>query len=172
MLFYEINNSEKNNFSPKFFFTASIIIIFSWLIELIGVKTGIVFGTYKYGTVLQPQIFNTPIPIGFAWVSTLLASYGLALIILKNHKNHFIILLFVAFLMTLFDFLMEPAAIKLGYWQWNSGMVPLQNYISWFVFGFIFAVFFSNLKLDLRKVKLLKHIYFSQILYFIIVYLK
>lgn len=148
------------------------IIIISWVVELIGVKTGLIFGNYKYGSILQPQILGTPIPIGFAWISTLLGSYAITQIILKKINSKFVILIFTAFLMTLFDFMMEPAAIKLGYWYWESGTVPIQNYLAWFVIGFFFALLFSTQKINLLNTKILKHVYLSQVIYFFIIYLK
>jgi uncharacterized membrane protein len=27
---------------------------------------------------------------------------------------------------------MEPAAVKLGFWNWNGGHIPIHNYFSWF----------------------------------------
>jgi hypothetical protein len=35
----------------------------------------------------------------------------------------------------LFDIIMEPVAIALDFWRWPMDIVPLQNYIAWFVLG-------------------------------------
>jgi putative membrane protein len=37
-----------------------------------------------------------------------------------------------AMLAVLFDWILEPVAIKLGYWTWKGTDVPLYNYLSWF----------------------------------------
>lgn len=34
--------------------------------------------------------------------------------------------------MTAIDFIMEPVAIRHQFWRWNSGQIPLFNYVSWF----------------------------------------
>ncbi|MCX7737274.1 MAG: carotenoid biosynthesis protein [Candidatus Kapabacteria bacterium] len=169
---YEVYHSVSINKKFSYLSVIAFIIIFSWIIELIGVKTGVIFGNYQYGNILQPQLFGTPIPIGFAWISTLLSSYAIAELIQKNQNKRIILLLFVAILMTFFDFLMEPAAIKLGYWSWQDSLVPIQNYVAWFVLGFLFALLFSTQKITLTKTKLLKHIYISQLIYFLIIYFK
>lgn len=169
---YEVYQSETINSKFGFLSVIAFIIIFSWLIELIGVKTGVIFGNYQYGNILQPQLFGTPIPIGFAWISTLVSSYAIAELIMKKSNKKIILLLFVAFLMTFFDFLMEPAAIKLRYWSWQDSIVPLQNYVAWFVLGFLFALLFSIQKISMTQTKLLKHIYISQLIYFLIIYFK
>ena len=36
-------------------------------------------------------------------------------------------------LMTSLDLLIEPVAIKLGFWFWKNDIIPLQNYAMWFV---------------------------------------
>ena len=38
-----------------------------------------------------------------------------------------------ALLASFFDWLMEPIAVKLGYWQWASETIPVYNYICWFL---------------------------------------
>jgi putative membrane protein len=43
----------------------------------------------------------------------------------------------VATLVTLYDFLLEPFATQVKhYWVWESGSIPLQNYVAWWVLGF------------------------------------
>jgi putative membrane protein len=53
--------------------------------------------------------------------------------------------------MTFFDYLMEPAAIKLGYWVWQGSVIPFQNYLAWFVLGLLFAFLFSTQKIGLTN---------------------
>ncbi len=169
---YEVYENEQINKIASYIAITSLIVLLSWFIELIGVNTGVIFGNYKYGNILQPQLFGTPISIGFAWISTLLGSYSITELIFRKSNNRIIKLLFVAFFMTAFDFLMEPAAIKLGYWSWDGLNVPLQNYLAWFLLGFLFAFLFSGQKISLMNTKLLKHIYISQLIYFFMIYFK
>jgi putative membrane protein len=75
--------------------------------------------------------------------------------------------------MTLFDFFMEKAAVKLNYWTWESGTIPIQNYIAWFVLGFVFSIL--GLKLGLFKTKITSkavHLYIAQLIYFLMVTFK
>ena len=79
--------------------------------------------------------------------------------------------------MTFFDIIMEPAAVELNYWLWQDSIIPFYNYFCWFLFGSIFSfILLLNFKLDFKdnicqneNLSNLKHIYLSQILYFIIV---
>ena len=47
-------------------------------------------------------------------------------------------------LMVGLDFLIEPVAISLDFWSWEYDIIPLQNYIGWFVIAFILQLIFLN----------------------------
>lgn len=180
-IFYEIYNYNLKKENSKISIIKSIlffliVVIVSFIIEIIGVKTGLIFGEYQYSKVLIPQIFNTPIAIGFAWFITLISSTALLKKLIDKYYLKINILfksLIIGFLMFVFDYFLEPAAIKLNYWNWQLGIVPFQNYLTWFVLGSIFAFIGYKLQyLSLKFPKIIIHFYISQILYFIIIYFK
>jgi putative membrane protein len=39
--------------------------------------------------------------------------------------------------MTTLDFIVEPVAMKLGFWVWENDVIPTQNYIMWFTTSII-----------------------------------
>jgi putative membrane protein len=49
-----------------------------------------------------------------------------------------------------FDWIMEPVAIRLDYWTWAGGDIPLQNYLAWFLIAAAAAGGYRLLKLSLR----------------------
>ena len=54
-----------------------------------------------------------------------------------------------ATLAVLFDWLMEPAAVKLGYWKWlGNGEIPLYNYMCWFVISMLLLFVFHKLQFN------------------------
>lgn len=118
----------------------STIALTGFLVELIGVNTGWLFGEYEYGVTLGPKVWNTPLVIGLNWLvliyclSTLLNPIG--------HRWYFPWA--GALLMVAFDFLMEPVAMDTGMWQWAEGQVPVKNYIDWFL---VSAILFSVVRL-------------------------
>lgn len=168
--------NKKNKIIDKNFYFFLFIVVCGFIIEFIGVKTGYIFGVYNYGDVLKPQISNVPIAIGFAWYSTLMATAALIQKFAKiNHRLMTIQFksVIVGFLMMYFDILLEPAAVSLNYWTWQNSIVPLQNYIAWFIFGYLFA--YVGYKTDILNNSLPKfvfHSYFAQMIYFVMVYLK
>ena len=57
-----------------------------------------------------------------------------------------------ATLAVLFDWLIEPVAVKLGYWQWNGdGSIPLYNYICWVTISVLLLGIFHYLKFNKRN---------------------
>lgn len=51
-----------------------------------------------------------------------------------------------ATLAVVFDWLIEPVAVKLGYWTWlGNGQIPMFNYISWFVISMLLLLIFHVL---------------------------
>lgn len=140
-------SSLKNSFE-KLIIWATLTYILTFTLEVIGAKTGIIFGNYWYGETLGIKLSGVPLIIGFNWVMVILG----AIIISKwIFKQNFLIALSTAVLAVLFDFFLEPAAIKLGYWYWENNIIPLQNYLAWFVIAFLFAHFYLKINVKVNS---------------------
>ena len=159
VLFYSYKSSTNN-----FLLWAAFTYIITFLLEVIGVKTGMIFGEYNYGSTLGIKLFDVPLIIGFNWVFVILGSIAISRIMTGNIFLSSIISAFIAFI---FDLILEPIAIKLDYWSWSEGIIPIQNYLAWFVIAFIASVFFLKLNLKLRS-DISIHYFFIQLVFFII----
>lgn len=159
----------------KFWIWSILVVLLSFFVEFVGVKTGKIFGVYNYGEVLQPQISNVPIAIGFAWLLMLLSSITVwqKLNEKLQIKNIFLVSIFISILMVIFDFFMEPAAIKLDYWKWEMLSVPIQNYLAWFLISYFFVVlgFYFSI-FEKSQPSFVFHTFFAQLIYFGMVILK
>lgn len=133
--------------NTKVFIWGIIVYAITFSLEVIGVKTGYVFGSYYYGDVLGLKLFDVPLIIGFNWVLIMLGAIGLAN---RIHQNPLQIALLTGTFAVLFDLMLEPVAIKLGYWNWEKGFIPLENYYSWFGIAYFASLFASKLKLELE----------------------
>lgn len=156
----------------KFALWSAGVCLMTFMIELAGVKTGALFGSYVYGETLQPQLWNVPLAIGFAWLALIISATVVAQYLLPSRflQKPAPAALLIALLMVIFDFFMEPAATKLGYWTWNTGAIPLQNYLAWFVFGFILSYIGLRLGLFIKKASTVAaHAYLAQLGYFMLV---
>lgn len=129
-----------SNWTWKFIFTCTLIYLGGFLIEFIGVKTGVIFGDYKYGNGLGLKILEVPIVMGLNW---LLLVYGATSIVQKYVRSHWAVAGFGATLMVIYDLILEPSAIKYGFWKWENSYIPLQNYVAWFLCSFILIYIFS-----------------------------
>lgn len=121
----------------KFIYWGVLTYIITFSLEVIGVKTGLIFGGYDYGTTLGFKVLDVPMIIGFNWVLVILGAISIS----KSFtKNALLISISTAFLALIFDFFLEPVAINLGYWNWEQISVPLQNYLAWYLIAFIFSI--------------------------------
>lgn len=97
--------------------------------EWIGIHSGWLFGDYHYVANLGPKLWGVPLIIGVNWAMLTILSFAIVSVITKNKIYRILI---GAVLMTAIDFIMEPVAIRHQFWLWNSGQIPLFNYVSWF----------------------------------------
>ncbi len=119
--------------------TDAIVLLFialtGYLIEVLGVLTGHVFGIYWYGNALGFQLFNTPLIIGLNWMMLAYCVFA----IMESAKLFWPLkALTAAILMVAYDFVMEPVAMQLDMWDWAGGVVPMQNYQAWFIISLVF----------------------------------
>ena len=137
------------------FLAACVVIGIS--VEIIGVNTGLLFGNYQYGAALGIKLKKVPLLIGVNWfiimyccgvaVHTLLMKIinGLPADAAPGSKNLKALSVIVdgATLAVLFDWLMEPVAVKLNYWIWNgNGTIPFYNYVCWFLVSILLLLVF------------------------------
>ena len=130
-------------------------------VELIGTQTGLLFGSYEYGKALGPSIKNVPWVIGINWFMIIYCC-GISMKMLLKKITATIdadvtnqrpilktlsVIVDGATLAVVFDWLMEPVAIQLGYWKW-SGDIPVFNYACWFLVSLVLLLIFHVLKFD------------------------
>ncbi len=134
--------------SKRAFLVAIIIFLGGFLIELIGTKTGFLFGDYSYGTVLGWRFFGVSVIIGVNWYALVLASANISRLL---KLPIFFQSVLAGILCVLLDFIIEPVAIKFGFWTWHAGEIPIYNYITWFFFATIFSFIYLKNSQSLNK---------------------
>lgn len=160
VLFYSYKSS-----GNKFLIWVLITYAITFTLELVGVKTSLIFGEYYYGNILGLKVFEVPLIIGFNWVFVILGSISVSQFI---SKNNIIIAITSASIAVLFDYVLEPVAIKLNYWHWVDHIIPLQNYIAWFFIAFISVLIFSYLKVNVKS-KIGLHYLVIQFVFFLLI---
>lgn len=162
------------------FMAACVVIGIS--VEIIGVNTGVLFGNYQYGEALGIQLKKVPLLIGINWfiimyccgvsVHTLLMKIikGLPPDAAPGSKNLKALSVIVdgATLAVIFDWLMEPVAVKLNYWIWKGdGSVPFYNYICWFLVSILLLMVFHFGKFE-KQNKFAVNLLLIQVMFFLI----
>lgn len=147
------------------------VVICTWYIEYLGVSTGLIFGEYRYGEVLWPAPLGTPVAIGFAWLGMIVSARAIIASVPRRVSLPLVVV-GTALLMTVFDVVMEPAAIALGYWTWGgaSAVPPLQNYVAWFSIGALLTLageLSGVFREQPRRIGV--HLWVAQMVYFLLV---
>ena len=133
-----------------------------YFVEVLGVWTGRVFGEYSYGDVLGLKVLNVPLLIGLNWAMLVFAiGVPMARTILPTWAK----ILLSSFAMVVLDLLIEPVAIRLGFWNWEQVEVPLQNYLAWGGVSALFFTLFFTLPIQ-RNNPVARYVLLAQVLFF------
>lgn len=106
---------------------------YALLIETTAIHTGFPYGHFGYSELLGAKLFGTtPWTVCLAWTPLLLGAYAVAAQFITNAALRVLVTAFIA---TTFDLVLDPGAVRLGFWQYaNGGMwfgVPWLNYGGW-----------------------------------------
>ncbi len=114
-----------------------------FFLEVVGIKTKAIFGDYTYGTTLGYAYFNVPLAMGANW---LVLIYSTRILAVKITSQPILVALISATIMVGIDWIIEPVAVFMNMWQWQSSLIPLQNYIAWFIAAFFIQLLFVNVE--------------------------
>ncbi|MGO4904514.1 carotenoid biosynthesis protein [Flavobacterium sp. W20_MBD1_R3] len=123
----------------KFIIAFFSIAFLGFIIEVVGVKTGLIFGKYSYGNGLGYKFLNVPLVISINWAMLICAGIK---VVSRIFTNKIIVLVLAALLVTGIDLIIEQVAPKLDFWQFEGGLPDLQNYLSWIGVAFFTSYFF------------------------------
>lgn len=119
-----------SKFDLKTILALVITAISGFLIEVAGINSHIIFGSYIYGETLGIKVFNTPLLIGINWVMLVFATGS---VVQPLSISGPIKVLLASAIMVLYDLLLEFTAPVLDMWTWDGGIVPARNYVAWFL---------------------------------------
>ncbi len=144
----------------------SIVYLIGMIAEIIGTKTGILFGNYSYGNNLGPKIIGVPPLIGINWIVLTFLSATIAKRVIKFK---WLSIICGALLMVGLDFFIEPIAPIFDFWSWDEGFAPLKNFIHWFIVSLLMqAVVYDELPEKNHYLPI--HHFASQVLFFTFFY--
>lgn len=148
----------------QFYGALCMVAVLGFFVEVLGVKTEFVFGSYYYGKSLGYKWLAVPLLIGVNWSMLLYCTAQLS-----KFKNSTINAIFGAGLMVALDFFIEQNASKFDFWYWKSNIIPIQNYIAWFVIAFLLNLLVQK-HLAQKPNLTAKALYFVQLTFFSALY--
>lgn len=104
-------------------------------IETLAIYTGFPYGHFGYSELLGAKLFGTtPWTVFLAWTPLIIGAYAVARTLFSN----VVLRLFAATLLaTAFDLVLDPGAVRLGFWQYSTSDgfygVPLSNFAGWLI---------------------------------------
>lgn len=145
----------------------SFIFIAGFFVEVIGVKTGRIFGIYRYGSGLGPLVLETPVMIGVNWA---LLVYCTAAVTARFRTSDILKIISASAMMLAYDLILEQAAPVMNMWNFEGDAVPWRNYASWFLLA---VIFHSLLKLSGIRIenRIASFVLYVQTAFFIILIL-
>ncbi|WP_051267901.1 carotenoid biosynthesis protein [Terrimonas ferruginea] len=136
-------------------------------VEIVGVQTSALFGHYNYGWIMGIKVLGVPLMLGVNWFMVVYIS-AITTWRLLSGTAPLIKIIVTALLAVGYDWLMEPVAIRLGYWQWGGdGSVPVYNYITWFLVSMLLAAIFHWCKVS-KDNKFGVNLLLIQLLFFLV----
>ncbi len=140
------------------------LFIFIFIAELIGTKTGLIFGRHSYTDILGFRLIGVSLLFMLNWAFVIWGSVLLANIFIKNK---YLAAVTAGLITVVYALFLEPAATKLFYWSWINNVIPIKNYITWFFISAIASYIYIKLEIK-TKAKLPVYYLAIQTLFFLL----
>lgn len=114
----------------------ALVVAIPFASEFVGVLTGIPYGAYAYSSLLGPRLFGlVPVFILAAWIH--IGYLTIAATTLGFGRSSLWLAPIDGLLATAWDAMVDPLAVRAGFWTWQSPAgfygVPLTNFLGWFL---------------------------------------
>lgn len=133
----------------------SLLIIYTYSIEIIGINTGLPYGNFEYGVNLGPMFMDVPIALPLFFIPLVFNAYLLCINLFEFSSNRFLRYIIIIIIVVVIDMVLDPAAVSIGFWSYENGIyygVPLLNYIGWILSASV-ATMFIDLSYDYDNIK-------------------
>lgn len=132
-----------------------------FVIVIIAVDSGDVFGSFTFSKLLGLKLFKVPVALIFNWLTMIYCVY----VMVKSIKtNAFFRAVIGSVMVVLTILLMETFNNKFQLWFWDSGHAPLRNYMAWAIISFGILMYYNNAKSKIRN-ELALPVYIGQIIF-------
>lgn len=126
-----------------------ILSVTGFLIEVVGVSTGKIFGVYYYQTALGPKILEVPPIIGLNWAILVVCCSA----IVPATWNKMFRALISGGLMVAIDAFIEPNCCTMDFWCWTTGQPGWENFVGWWLIGSTMSWLWIHVSKDISAIK-------------------
>ncbi len=102
--------------------------------EVVAVRSGRPFGSYRYTEKLGPGWRGVPFAVAASWAMMSRPAWTVAGLVSERRAAR---VLLAAGALTAWDVYVDPRMVREGYWEWPGGGryegVPAENFLGWFV---------------------------------------
>lgn len=135
----------KNNGGVRGGVALALLLVFVYGVYAVAVSTGFPFGSIIFGDGFGRKLFGSvPWSLLFIWAPALIAASSIAAHVFRSPLVRFF---GTAAFVVLFDAILNPVALRLGFWSFASatGGLPLFNYFGWILAGLVASaiIFFA-----------------------------
>ncbi|MBK7394551.1 MAG: isopentenyl-diphosphate Delta-isomerase [Chloracidobacterium sp.] len=121
-----------------------ILGVLALAIETSAMITGFPYGHFGYSELLGYRLFGlTPWTVFLAWTPLVLAAYGIAARLVTGGRLWAVRMILVSIILVVFDLVLDPGAVKIGFWRYEGGGafygVPMSNFAGWLFSGAVGA---------------------------------
>lgn len=148
--------------TPAFWGFCVVTMIVGFFVEVVGVRTGLLFGEYTYGQTLGLKWLSVPLMIGVNW---LMLTYSAGVLTRYLPLPDFLRAVVGAVLLVGLDMCLEPVAVRFDFWSWQYDVIPLLNFKGWFAVSLILQVYFNRVEF-IKRNPLVPFVYMLQLLFF------
>ena len=129
---------------------------YTYAVELVGVRTGYPYGAFEYGVDLGPMVADIPAALPLFFLPLVLNAYLLCLLVVGETARRAVVRVpLVAAAVVGMDLVLDPAAVAVGFWQYDAGGayygVPRLNFAGW-TLSAVVSVLVVDAVLDRRTV--------------------
>jgi putative membrane protein len=109
---------------------------YAYVVEYVGVTTGVPYGEFVYGVALGPTLGGVPVGLPVFFIPLVMNAYLLCLLLLGRTADRPSVRVgVVVAAVVAMDLALDPGAVSLGFWRYPGGGafygVPLSNFAGW-----------------------------------------
>lgn len=141
--------------NKKSIFVLGTLVAYTYLVEIVAVRTGYPYGEFQYGISLGPMFMDIPLALPLFFIPLVLNSYLLCILLFESASNILYRIPLVVAIVIVIDMVLDPAAVAIGFWSYDIGVyygVPISNYIGWIISATV-ATVLIDAAFDHRELK-------------------